>query len=147
MDGDERVGEALGRYLDDNGFDERDYGADRFSVRLFGRDLRLPNSAARRRAIPLHDLHHVATGYGTDLAGEAEIGAWELAAGCDSPFLYLINGAAVAIGLCIAPRRVLAAARRGWRARSLYRGVVDAERAKAMTVAELRRWLHLDDGL
>ncbi len=28
--------------------------------------------------IPFNDLHHVATGYGTDVLGEAEIGAWEL---------------------------------------------------------------------
>ena len=34
--------------------------------------------------LPWHDLHHVATGYGTGLIGEAEISAYELRAGCGS---------------------------------------------------------------
>ena len=37
-----------------------------------------PNTAARVRAVRLHDLHHVATGYDTSVLGEAEIGAWEI---------------------------------------------------------------------
>ncbi len=40
-----------------------------------------PNTKDRRRAVPFHDLHHVLTGYGTDLRGEAEIGA------CDDDLL------------------------------------------------------------
>jgi hypothetical protein len=40
---------------------------------------RLPNSDARRKAVVLHDLHHVATGYKTDWTGEAEISAREIA--------------------------------------------------------------------
>ena len=40
-----------------------------------------PNGAARVRAVRLHDLHHVATGYATSWVGEAEIGAWEREAG------------------------------------------------------------------
>jgi hypothetical protein len=28
--------------------------------------LGFPNSKARRRAVPLHDLHHLATGYATN---------------------------------------------------------------------------------
>ena len=43
-----------------------------------------PNTDSRKRAVPLHDLHHILTGYKTDWMGEAEIGAWELRAGCNS---------------------------------------------------------------
>ena len=38
-----------------------------------------PNSDARRRAVKVHDLHKVLTGYQTDIFGEVEIswvGAW-----------------------------------------------------------------------
>jgi len=43
-----------------------------------------PNTAGRVRAVRLHDLHHVVTGYETTWTGEAEIGAWEIATGCGS---------------------------------------------------------------
>jgi hypothetical protein len=42
----------------------------------------VPNPACRVAAAKLHDLHHVATGYGVDWPGEAEIAAWEIASGC-----------------------------------------------------------------
>src|SRR5437016_5335847 len=85
------VGEARDRYLADNGFDTAGYTADHFEVEVAGRMLRLRNGKTRQRVIPLHDLHHALTGYGTDLAGEAEIGAWELVGGCNSLFLVSIN--------------------------------------------------------
>src|SRR5262245_1592727 len=40
-----------------------------------------PNTKARKRLVRAHDLHHLLTGYGTDLLGEAELGAWELGTG------------------------------------------------------------------
>jgi len=66
----------------------------------------LPNSAARRKAVPLHDLHHLATGYDTSWTGEAEIAAWELASGCSSyRAAWLLNLLAFPLGLLIAPLR------------------------------------------
>lgn len=44
--------------------------------------LAFPNRPARQQAVPLHDLHHVATGYAADWVGEVEISAWELGGGC-----------------------------------------------------------------
>lgn len=65
-----------------------------------------------------HDLHHVATGYGTTLVGEAEIGAWELASGCRHYYVaWILNLGAVVTGLFLAPRRVVRAFQRGWRQR------------------------------
>lgn len=43
-----------------------------------------PNSKGRRAVVRQHDLHHVLTGYGTDIAGEGELAAWELASGVKS---------------------------------------------------------------
>ena len=58
------------------------YAAKWVVIRIGPLPFAFPNTADRRRAVPFHDLHHALTGYATDLAGEAEIGAWELASGC-----------------------------------------------------------------
>ena len=82
----------------------------------------LPNVSSRRRALPLHDLHHLATGYGTSWTGEAEIAAWELGAGCHGYIApWVLNFAAFTIGLVIAPRRLWRAFVRGRSGTTLYR--------------------------
>ena len=85
--------------------------------------LPFPNTRARVRALPLHDLHHLATGYDTSWTGEAEIAAWELAGGCGRYWAaWLLNLMAFPIGLVIAPGRTWRAFRRGRSARTLYQG-------------------------
>ena len=114
--------EARAQYFLRAGFDERSY-ADRWvRLRVFGLPLlAFPNTAGRVRAVKLHDLHHVLTGYDTSWAGEGEIGAWELASGCrDHWAAWALNGSAALIGLLIAPGRVLRAFARGRRERNLY---------------------------
>ena len=132
----ETMQQGLDRYLAENGFTIDDYGAPSVTISVGPIVLRLPNSPARQRAIPLHDLHHVLTGYGTDLVGEAEIGAWELRAGCNTPFLFMINLTAVAIGLVLAPRRVWRAWRAARTARSLYLDVEPAAAYLALAITE-----------
>lgn len=102
-----------------------------------------PNTAARVRSVKLHDLHHVATGYDTSWVGEAEIGAWELASGCRRHYAaWVLNAGAVAIGVLLWPRRVLAAFRRGRRNENLYRGEF-SEALLDLEVEELQRRLGL----
>lgn len=132
------VREALGVYLAENGFDTAGYTADTFEVEAFGRTYSFPNSADRKKAIPLHDLHHVATGYGTDLVGEAEVGAWELRGGCRTAVVYALNGAALLGGLLIAPLRTLRALRDARGARALYRLPLDYAALLDLTLGELR---------
>lgn len=130
--------EGLTRYLDENGFSVEEYTAPTVTIAVGPIPLRFPNSPARQRAVPLHDLHHVLTGYGTDLVGEAEIGAWELRAGCNSPFLWFINLTAVALGVLLAPHRIFRAWRAAKGARSLY---LDGQPASAFldrSIVELR---------
>ena len=133
-------------YLSMNGFSMEEYTRPTFEVPIFGRMVKFPNPPARQQAIARHDLHHLLTGFGTDYAGEAEVGAWELGAGCNTAFLWFINGLAVAIGLLIAPRRTLRAFRRARGQRSLY---VDGRELPAlldMKIAELRRELGIPAG-
>ena len=135
---DDSVTQGLQRYLDENGFSVSGYTEPTVELSAGPLRIKIPNGPARQRAIPLHDLHHVATGYGTDLAGEAEIGIWELRAGCNNAFLKLINSAAVMGGLLIAPRRVWRAFRAARGARSLYLCDVTLAQLHAIKVSELR---------
>src|SRR5215467_14616440 len=75
------VREGRDTYLAENGFTTAAYDVKWTDASFFGVRFRVPNTARHRWAIMLHDLHHVATGYGTDLVGEAEISAWELRRG------------------------------------------------------------------
>jgi len=105
--------------------------------------LSLPNVAARRRALPLHDLNHLATGYETSWTGESEIAAWELASGCGMyPAVWFLSIVAFSVGLIIAPRRLWRAFTRGRRSSSLYHEKWN-DRWLDLTVGELRDRLNL----
>jgi hypothetical protein len=68
------VRQARAEYFRANGFgDDGGYDARWVKVKLGAVPLWFPNTDARRRAVRLHDLHHLATGYETSLVGEAEI--------------------------------------------------------------------------
>lgn len=128
-------------YLAENGFPLADYDAARTPASLLGMKFSVPNTPAHRRAIMQHDLHHVATGYGTDPTGEGEISAWEARAGMGPLNLYVrglvLTG--VMMGLLIAPWRTL----RAWRVSSTARGLFahgdeDYEALLSLSVDELR---------
>lgn len=143
------VREARDEYLARNGFTIAGYTAETFQIDFLGRTWTLKNPRSRMRVVPLHDLHHVVTGFGTDLRGESEQSAWELRAGINSPFLWLFKLSAIAIGLVLSPMRVIRSFRRAKGDHSLY---VDASIAYddvlAMTVGELRSKLGVpEDGL
>jgi len=102
-----------------------------------------PNLPSRVRAVKLHDLHHIVTGYDTSWTGEAEIAAWELASGCRSYVAaWLLNLGGLAVGVLIAPRRTLRAWARGRTTRNLYRRDFD-DSLLDRTVGELRAELGL----
>ena len=140
----ETVREARAKYLETNGFSEASYQDRWVHVRIGPIPVVFPNTPSRRRAIPLHDLHHVATGYATTPTGEAEIGAYEIAAGCGRhTAAWVLNFSAFAAGLLIAPRRTYRAFIRGRHAHTLYRtGWRDS--LLSLTVPQLRTHLGLD---
>jgi hypothetical protein len=106
------VREALGEYLAENGFTFEAYDAKWTDASFLGIKFAVPNTPKHRWGIMLHDLHHVATGFGTDLTGEGEISAWELR-GVRSLGLYVgfIVTLGALMGLVRAPRRALTAYR------------------------------------
>ena len=139
------VGESRTLYFARSGFPaDGGYGDKWVKLKAFGRVVfAFPNTEARLRSARLHDIHHVLTEYDTTWTGEAEIGAWELASGCaDHYAAWVLNGAAVAVGLLIAPRRTWRAFLRGRRSGNLYRSDY-AESLLGRTVGELRAELRL----
>lgn len=140
------VREAVDQYLEENRFSRDEYTKKSVPLKVGPWMFQLPNGPTRQRVIPLHDMHHAITGYGTDLIGEAEIGAWELRAGCTNAFLYAINLAGVFVGLFLSPRRVLRAFRRARGARSLYVARKSADELDRMTVDEVRALMNVPEG-
>jgi len=130
--------QAREQFLAANGFRVEDYAAPTYTVKLWRLPLKFPNTKAHQWATPLHDLHHILTGYRTDWIGEAEIAAWELRAGCKTLVVYWLDLSGVAIGLFISPARVWRAFRAARGQRTLYRNPDLCDSMMQMTVGEVR---------
>ena len=130
--------DARSRYFDVNGFGASGGYDDAWvDFKLGPLPLPFPNTPARVRAVRYHDLHHVLTGYDTDIIGEFEISAWEIAAGCKGFIAaWQLNLGGMFGGLVVAPRRTLRAFLRGRHSRTLYGD--DLDTLLASRVAELR---------
>jgi hypothetical protein len=140
------VGEARSRYFAEAGFpSDGGYAAKFVQLASLGPiPIGFPNSDSRRKAVGLHDLHHVATGYKTDWTGEAEISAWEIASGCGRMwFAWYINLQGMVMGWLVNPRATWRAWVRGRHSKNLYREGL-SEGVLRETVAALRTRLELD---
>jgi ubiquinone biosynthesis protein Coq4 len=100
-----------------------------------------PISLPNPGLLPWHDLHHVVTGYGTGLVGEAEISAYELRGGCKSVMVFILCLGAIFFASFIAPRRIWRAWRRAKNARTLYYTSLPYEEVLNMNLVDLRRHL------
>jgi hypothetical protein len=133
------VERGLEIYLLENGFDRVLYDAPKTPASFLGVSFTVPNTPQHRWALMRHDLHHVATGFGTDIPGEAEVSVWELVGGVPNIGLYtagIVTSIAM-LGYARYPRRSLAA-RRASKAISLFQDVVPYETALAMRIGDLR---------
>ena len=114
---------ARARYYDANHFGAD--GGDALAwvpVKLGPITVKIPNTDGRRRAVQFHDVHHIVTGYQTDLRGESEIAAWELATGCTRwPAATVLNLAGLALGVIVWPRKCARAWALGRHTKNLYR--------------------------
>lgn len=138
------VREARDRYLQANRLDTSGYGKRLFVVRLGFIPLPFPNPGL----LHLHDLHHVVTGFETNLVGEAEISVYELCAGCRTFVIHLLCLGSILFALLLAPRRLLRAYRRSRGTRSLYWDPTPLETILEMRVGELRAKLGVpEEGL
>lgn len=138
-----RVREARNVYLAENGFTVESYDSPTTSGSFLGIKLAVPNPPSHQRAIRLHDLHHVATGFGTDHVGEAEISAWQARRGLRGAGMYVTTIVMVnaLLGVVLAPRRTLAALRSSGAGGSLLSMTINYESLLERTVGELREML------
>jgi len=132
--------EARKVYFDANGFGETGGYDDAWvDFKLGPIPMPFPNTAARVEAVRFHDLHHLLTGYDTDIVGEFEIAAWEIAAGCKGyGAAWVLNLAGTAGGLVRAPGRVFAAFVRGRGQRTAYGENLDEVLALTVGAARAR---------
>ena len=143
------VERCLHAYLEENGFTLAAYDAPRTPASFLGLRFSVPNPPRHRWAIMLHDLHHVATGYGTDHAGEGQISAWECRRGLRPLGLYVgtIVVSGVLLGLLVAPIRTVRAWRDSGRRASLFQpGLPAHAELLRMNAGELRQLLGVPPG-
>jgi hypothetical protein len=142
---DRSLAQALRGYFDENGFGEDGgYSSAWVDFHLGPIPMPFPNTAARKRAVPFHDLHHIVTGYRTNVAGEFEISAWEIGSGCrDFVAAWQLNLGGLAGGVMRWPVRTFRAFVRGRHSKNLYGRSYDAA-LLASSIADARRELGLD---
>ncbi len=108
----------------------------------------IPNWDSRRKAVLRHDIHHVLTGYRSDIVGEFEIAAWEIASGCWNFFAaYLLNSGGLLAGIIIYPKPCFKAFVIGCRTTNLYQIKLSDIEMKNMSVAELKQKIGLSDNV
>jgi ubiquinone biosynthesis protein Coq4 len=134
------VARGLAVYFAENGFSPDAYDAPMAEASLFGVKVRYPNTPAHRRALMAHDLHHVATGFGSDHVGEGETSAWETASGVSSLgwSVRAIVFLGIAVGFLLSPRRVLAAWRAGRAHRNLFAEDLSLDALERLSIGQLR---------
>src|SRR6185295_13377397 len=139
--------DALRRYFEDNSFGpDGGYPDAWVDIKLGPIPVPFPNTEARRRAVRFHDLHHIATGYQTDFAGEFEISAWEVATGCrDFVAAWQLNLSGLFAGLFVYPKRVFRAFVRGRNTQNFYDQAY--EPLLDLTVGEARHNLRTDEAI
>ena len=125
------------RYLKENSLSLESYTAPGFPIYVGKWAVHLPNPGL----LPFHDLHHVVTGYGTGLIGEAEISAYELRGGCKSAMVFILCLGAILVGMFVAPGRIRRAWQRAAGTRTLYHTNILYDELLEMSVADLREHL------
>lgn len=106
--------EARERYFARSGFTAATYTDPWVALPLGPITIRLPNFGARKKAVKVHDLNHILTGFGTDWHGEFCASGFELGMGIGRSWAaWMINAGGAAGGLLRAPGDVVRAYARG----------------------------------
>jgi hypothetical protein len=106
--------------------------------------LYIPNFSVRKKAVLKHDIHHIITEYPSDLRGESEIGAWEIASGCKKYWIaWALNLYGMEMGFWFNLRGMYRAFVRGRRSDNLYSNVIADEKAVEMSPRQLRHFLSI----
>lgn len=138
--------EGVEEFFRRSGFSSDSYTAKWFLLKFGPVPVYLPNIPSRVKAVKIHDVHHVLTGYPATWHGEVEIGAWEVATGCTNYWAaWLLNFGSIGIGLFLCPSKLFRAFRRGMKTRTNLYHNFDYEEAMSTSVSELRERIGLAD--
>lgn len=134
------VGQALINFYNEHDFGEEG-GIDKAVAYAKIGPIRLPipNTAARKEIIWLHDLHHLLNGYDTSWRGEGQVSAWEVAAGGFGSKLYiwaLVLGA-LSVGMFLYPASCFKAFVRGTNCRPILSLGLSKSNLMLLTISEL----------
>lgn len=146
MDADVTVKEWMDSFYKKKMFPDDAEKARWVYIRLGPINIPFPNLPQRRKAIWLHDLNHLLTGYNTTWTGEGEIAAWELASGFPKSLWigYVYPPITFTIGILIAPFRTCTAFRKGLGKNNIYKLQITREKLEQMKVPELKKLLAVD---
>ena len=104
----------------------------------------LPNWDDRRKALLLHDIHHLITGYKSDFKGETEISSWEIGSGCQHYWAaWILDSYGMTWGFWFNLPGIFKAFVRGRHSKNLYMDFLPADKALDMTVAQIQQALQL----
>ena len=134
-----KVGAYVERYLAENGYSADSYEEPRFKVKVGSLTLNFPNPGR----LPYHDLHHVVSGYGTGLVGEAQESVYELRGGCPTNLIRFLCFGSIAIGMLLSPAAIIRAWRQTKGSKTLYDSTIPYAALLEMDIAELRILLNI----
>jgi len=138
--------DALRLYFSKYHFKDGGYNLKWFRIKLGPLYIPMPNIKSRVDAVRIHDIHHLVTEYNADWKGEVEIGAWEIASGCEKySVAWLLNLGSFFVGMIIYPRSLLRAFLRGRRcATNLYYNTPYNDLLLNKTLGELRQKIEIE---
>ena len=142
------VGEALARFYADHDFGDEGGINDAFAYAKVGPfSIPIPNTAARKEVIWLHDLHHLLNNYDTTWAGEGQVSAWEMAAGGFGTKLYiwLLVLMAGSTGVLFFPGVTFRAFVRGTSCRSIMSLGLSKDQLKLLLVSSLKQQIGINE--
>ncbi|MFN0215449.1 MAG: hypothetical protein ACKVT2_14420 [Saprospiraceae bacterium] len=138
------VKEAINNFYQRNDFgDDGGLGQSVNWVKIGFLPLPIFNLPSRKKALRIHDIHHVVMGFDTSWKGETAVSAWEIGSGGWGRlwYVWLIVLSGMAGGVVLYPKSTKAAFRRGLFMRNAYLCGLDETRMMDMKVAELRQKL------
>ena len=143
------VGQALTQFYNEHDFGEEGGIDEAFAYAKLGPiSIPIPNTAARKEVIWLHDLHHLLNGYDTTWPGQGQVSARELAAGGFGTKIYIwaLVLLAGSVGVLLFPANTFRAFVRGTYCQSIQSlGLTNIE-LKKLTVSELKRRIGIVSG-
>lgn len=136
-----KIKDALQLYFSKYHFENGGYHLKYFKIKVGSLFIILPNWNDRVATAKFHDIHHVLTEYPATLKGEAEIGAWEIASGCDRYYVaWFFNLGAFFYGLFCFPKAIFNAFMNARKCRTnlYHNNMVYDETLLNKTVGEMR---------